>query len=84
MYLSRPLPFVCLVLAAVSVLASSSVAAAGGKGHDLPADEKLRIGIKHRPEVCIAKAKSGDQLSMHYTGTLYKVSVIMSETVLHS
>lgn len=34
-------------------------------------DASLRIGVKHRPETCERKSKSGDRLSMHYTGTLY-------------
>ncbi|XP_065832707.1 peptidyl-prolyl cis-trans isomerase FKBP2-like [Oscarella lobularis] len=33
-------------------------------------DSKLRIGVKKRPEKCDMKAKKGDTLSMHYTGTL--------------
>lgn len=34
---------------------------------------KLQIGVKFRPEGCDAarKSKSGDKLSMHYTGTLF-------------
>ena len=39
---------------------------------DLPPGDSLRIGIKHKPEVCALTAKNGDKLSMHYTGTLYK------------
>ncbi|XP_062502720.1 peptidyl-prolyl cis-trans isomerase FKBP2-like [Corticium candelabrum] len=33
-------------------------------------DGKLRIGVKKRPESCSVKAKKGDSLTMHYTGTL--------------
>ncbi len=35
---------------------------------DLPKDGSLRIGVKHKVE-CTRKSRSGDQLSMHYTGT---------------
>jgi hypothetical protein len=38
------------------------------QGQDLPADGKLRIGVKSRPEACTKKTKKGDKLSMHYTG----------------
>ncbi len=34
-------------------------------------DAPLRIGVKVRPEKCDRRAKDGDRLSMHYTGTLY-------------
>jgi hypothetical protein len=37
---------------------------------DLPADASLRIGVKHRPEVCERKSKNGDKISVHYTGAL--------------
>lgn len=37
-----------------------------------PTDASLRIGIKHRVEGCTRRAKDGDELSMHYTGTLYR------------
>eukprot|EP01084_Bolivina_argentea_P251203 421232_1 len=41
---------------------------------DLPADAELIIEVlKEIPEAeCTIKSQSGDQLSMHYTGTLYK------------
>lgn len=35
-------------------------------------DAPLRIGVKSRPDECTQKAKDGDRLSMHYTGTLFK------------
>ena len=55
----------------------SLVAAASGKaceGADLPADTKIRIGSKFKPDGCkeARLSKPGDKLSMHYTGTLYK------------
>ncbi|KAA0147218.1 hypothetical protein FNF29_07479 [Cafeteria roenbergensis] len=34
-------------------------------------DAPFRIGVKVRPEKCDRRAKDGDRLSMHYTGTLY-------------
>jgi FKBP-type peptidyl-prolyl cis-trans isomerase len=39
---------------------------------DLPADASLRIGVKFKPADCTRKAKNGDKLKVHYTGTLYK------------
>ena len=54
----------CLVFALLAVAALAK--------DDLPADAQLRIGVKHRPEECPRKSKSGDRLRMHYTGTLYK------------
>ncbi|GAB5359943.1 hypothetical protein AAMO2058_000585400 [Amorphochlora amoebiformis] len=35
---------------------------------NLAHDAKLRIGVLKRPETCPQKSKSGDKLSMHYTG----------------
>jgi len=32
--------------------------------------KKLQIGIKHRVEGCTEKARNGDMLHIHYTGTL--------------
>ncbi|KAJ8602542.1 hypothetical protein CTAYLR_008351, partial [Chrysophaeum taylorii] len=40
-------------------------------GEELPKDSKLRIGVKKRADDCARKAKNGDRLSMHYTGTLF-------------
>ncbi|KAH9473836.1 hypothetical protein MJO28_000333 [Puccinia striiformis f. sp. tritici] len=43
---------------------------------DQPASEppakpkKLQIGVKFKPEKCDIKTQNGDELSMHYTGTL--------------
>ena len=59
------------------LLLCSIVATAAGKscqGEDLPADTKLRIGSKFKPEGCkeARLSKPGDKLSMHYVGTLYK------------
>eukprot|EP01111_Echinosteliopsis_oligospora_P013612 TRINITY_DN491_c0_g1_i1.p1 TRINITY_DN491_c0_g1~~TRINITY_DN491_c0_g1_i1.p1 ORF type:complete len:134 (-),score=36.90 TRINITY_DN491_c0_g1_i1:27-428(-) len=34
------------------------------------ASDKLRIGVKHRPEECTQKTQIGDTLKIHYTGTL--------------
>lgn len=39
---------------------------------DLPPNDKLRVGVKFRPEICEHKSQLGDKLSMHYTGTLRK------------
>jgi hypothetical protein len=54
-------------LALVAAVASPALAK-----DDLPADAKLRIGVKFRPETCDDKSEVGDKLSMHYTGTLRK------------
>jgi FKBP-type peptidyl-prolyl cis-trans isomerase len=35
-------------------------------------DAPLRVGVKHRPDGCERKSQKGDQLEMHYTGTLFK------------
>ena len=40
-------------------------------GANLDSSEKLRVGIKHRPQQCDRKCKKGDILSMHYEGRLY-------------
>mmetsp|Transcript_7458 Transcript_7458/g.9222 ORF Transcript_7458/g.9222 Transcript_7458/m.9222 type:complete len:168 (-) Transcript_7458:167-670(-) len=42
-----------------------------GDGTNLPPDSMLRIGVKHRPEECLTKSKTGDTLLVHYTGKLY-------------
>nr|CAH7749000.1 unnamed protein product [Callosobruchus chinensis] len=34
------------------------------------ADDQLKIEVMYKPEVCDVKSKSGDMLTMHYTGTL--------------
>ncbi|VEN36611.1 unnamed protein product, partial [Callosobruchus maculatus] len=34
------------------------------------ADDQLKIEVMYKPEVCEVKSKSGDMLTMHYTGTL--------------
>ena len=31
-------------------------------------DAQLRVGVKFRPAECDRRSKSGDRLSMHYTG----------------
>jgi len=33
-------------------------------------EDKLRIGVKYRPEECDEKTEIGDTLKIHYTGTL--------------
>ena len=40
-------------------------------GDNLPKDAPLRIGTKHKPDTCELKSQPGDELKMHYTGTLY-------------
>jgi len=60
------------VLFSLCLWASAALAAKFNSGEDLPADAPLRIGVKHRPDVCNQKSKAGDKLSMHYTGVLFK------------
>lgn len=52
--------FLCLALIAFSTLAAA-------KDKDVT---KLQIGVKHKPDVCTVKAKSGDKVAVHYTGSL--------------
>lgn len=33
-------------------------------------DDQLKIDVIYKPEMCDVKSKSGDMLTMHYTGTL--------------
>ena len=40
-------------------------------GKNLNPDDKLRVGVKYRPDICDRKSKKGDMLSMHYDGRLY-------------
>uniref|UniRef100_A0A7S1BXJ4 peptidylprolyl isomerase n=1 Tax=Corethron hystrix TaxID=216773 RepID=A0A7S1BXJ4_9STRA len=60
-----------LLLACLSS-APHRVAAKQGDGTDLPPDSPIRIGVKKRPLDCPRRTTSGDSLSMHYTGSLYK------------
>ncbi|GAB5029510.1 fk506-binding protein 2 [Nannochloropsis oceanica] len=60
--------FFITIVALVALTASAKQ----GDGVDLDPEEKVRIGVKFRPEKCDVKSKKGDKLSMHYTGTLYK------------
>eukprot|EP01147_Barroeca_monosierra_P007535 gene7535-572_t len=52
-------------------------------GSDLAKDAKLRIGVLHRvPEnECNVKSKSGDELSMHYTGWTRKDGKVFDSSV---
>lgn len=38
--------------------------------HLVIAEEQLKVDVISTPDGCTAKAKSGDLLTMHYTGTL--------------
>lgn len=38
------------------------------EGANLNPSDKLRIGVKHRPDECEMKSQQGDLLSMHYDG----------------
>ncbi|KAK8803375.1 hypothetical protein WA158_001069 [Blastocystis sp. Blastoise] len=50
-----------------------------GVKENLPANSRLRIGVKYRPEVCERKSKKGDKLSMHYTGSSHFFSLKLSK-----
>lgn len=54
-----------VVMVAVMAMAVVTVAATMEEG-------KVGIGIKQRAKECTRKAKTGDKLKMHYTGTLAK------------
>ena len=46
----------------------------GKRKWDLPANASLRVGVQHRPKHCNAnsrKSRRGDELKVHYNGTLY-------------
>ena len=49
----------------------SFVSAKECEGENLPPNEKLRVGVRSRPDSCPIKTQKGDKLSMHYTGKLY-------------
>ena len=55
----------------VLLLMARSAAPKKCNGANLPKDADLRIGVKKRPETCERRSQPGDQLSMHYVGTLY-------------
>nr|CAD7438458.1 unnamed protein product [Timema bartmani]CAD7453659.1 unnamed protein product [Timema tahoe] len=61
----------CLLLACLPhghlVLAENESSSAKNSASD---GGKLKIDILYKPDVCEEKTKSGDMLTMHYTGTL--------------
>jgi len=59
-----------LILAVSVIILFQSVFAEETKSTKNPINE-LRIGIKKRIKDCTEKAKDGDVIHMHYTGTLY-------------
>ncbi|TYZ66329.1 hypothetical protein PybrP1_012483 [[Pythium] brassicae (nom. inval.)] len=73
MQLIRSLLLALAATAAVVVVATDAdaeAAAPTATKENLPADAKLRIGVKFRPAECAHKSQPGDRLSMHYTGSL--------------
>jgi FK506-binding protein 2 len=59
----------CLTWLLVILMITTTITTAKVK-ENLPADAPLRIGVKYKPKDCSKTSKSGDKLSMHYTGTL--------------
>eukprot|EP00761_Pharyngomonas_kirbyi_P012063 gb/GECH01012090.1/.p1 GENE.gb/GECH01012090.1/~~gb/GECH01012090.1/.p1 ORF type:complete len:140 (+),score=37.16 gb/GECH01012090.1/:1-420(+) len=55
------------VLILVFCLFSLTATSLAGKYDNV---EKLRVGIKHRPQSCERKTKPGDNIKVHYRGTL--------------
>ena len=58
-------------LALLLLLLAHSAESKKCDGSNLPKDAELRIGVKKRPESCERRSQPGDELSMHYVGTLY-------------
>jgi len=79
MKLNRILPL--LTFFATSVLPAT---AKQGDGTDLPPDSQLRIGVKFRPPECPKKSTTGDNLVMHYTGSLYKDNKVFDSSLNRS
>ena len=50
------------------VLLLCALLASGVAGKVVKDVTSLQIGVKHRPKVCAVKTKTGDSVSMHYTG----------------
>jgi hypothetical protein len=64
----EPVKFIMRVIATLfALVAAALVIQPVAAKTDLPADAKLRVGVKFRPDDCERKTKPGDQLSMHYT-----------------
>uniref|UniRef100_A0A7S3V784 peptidylprolyl isomerase n=1 Tax=Chaetoceros debilis TaxID=122233 RepID=A0A7S3V784_9STRA len=49
-----------------------SVIAKSNEGYDLDSKAPIRVGVKKRAKTCDKKTVTGDRLSVHYSGTLYK------------
>jgi hypothetical protein len=50
------------------VLLTCTLLASGVAGKVVKDVTSLQIGVKHRPKGCAVKTKTGDSVSMHYTG----------------
>ena len=67
-----PLHWLVVSTATCAFLKVPNTYAKAGEGYDLDPDTQIRIGIKKRSKNCSKKTKSGDRLSVHYVGKLYK------------
>eukprot|EP00937_MAST-01D_sp_MAST-1D-sp2_P008056 g8056.t1 len=47
---------------------------------DLAPDARLRVGVKFRPEVCERKSRKGDELTLHYEGSLRKTGLLFDSS----
>lgn len=52
----------------LKILIACLVAVIVGVAGETPKD--LKIDVAYKPDECSSKTKSGDMLTMHYTGTL--------------
>ena len=50
------------------ILLICALLASGVAGKVVKDVTSLQIGVKHRPKDCAVKTKTGDSVSMHYTG----------------
>ncbi|KAI9138005.1 hypothetical protein BKA69DRAFT_1031883 [Paraphysoderma sedebokerense] len=79
----RPSPLLFLSLLLLCSLLTGTLASTKKR----PAPKTLQIGVKFRPEHCkdssksVRKSKNGDELAMHYHGTLYDTGKVFDSSV---